>query len=227
MRYSIDTDHIDLSDLRKRIEETDLIPSRQPLLDGIEQKFDALESHGIATFGCLREELKNNKRMEALSVKTKISVEYLVLLRREIEGYLPKPFQLTEFNWLPQNEIAKLQTVEIRNTADLYEALDSLVDTNNLQEKTGIDPAVLEDLIRLVDLTRVQWTSPTTARMVIEASYGSVEKLASAQAEELHAALQHINDGGRYFKGQIGLRDIKRLIKAAGYLADNQPIDTR
>lgn len=221
MKYSIDTDHIDLSDLRKRIEETDLIPSRQPLLNGIEQNFDALESHGIATFSCLREELKNNKRMEALSIKTRISVEYLVLLRREIESYLPKPFQLTEFDWLPQNEITKLEAVGIRNTADLYEALDNLVDTSNLQEKTGIDPAVLEDLIRLVDLTRVQWTSPTAARMYIEASYGSVEKLASAQAEELHATLQHINAGGRYFRGQIGLRDIKRLIKAAGYLADN------
>lgn len=220
MNYNIDTDRISLADLRKRIEETDLVPSRQSLLDGIEQKFYALESFGIATFSGLREELKNSKRMEALSVKTAISVEYLVLLRREIESYLPKPIKLAEFDWLPQNEIAKLECVRIRNTADLYEALDSLTGKNNLVEKTGIDPAVLEELIHLIDLTRVQWTSPMTARMYIEASYDNVEKLASAQPEELHAALQRVNEGGRYFKGQIGLRDIKRLIKAAGYLIE-------
>ena len=126
MRYSIDTDRISLTDLKKRIEETDLVPSRQPLLDGIEQKFHALESRGITTFSCLRDELKNKKRMETLSIKTGISVEYLVLLRREIESYLPKPFPLTEFDWLPQNEIAKLGAMGIRNTEELYEALQNL-----------------------------------------------------------------------------------------------------
>jgi len=220
MRYSIDTDRVSLNDLKKRIEETDLVPSRQSLLDGIEQKFHALESCGITTFSCLREELKNKKRMEALSIKTEISIEYMVLLRREIESYLPKPFPLTEFEWLPQHEIAKLGVMGIRNSEDLYEALDSFKDTSNLQEKTGIDPAVLEDLIRLVALTRVQWTSPTLARVYVEASFKSVEKLASAQAEELHSAIQNINTGGRYFKGQIGLRDIQRLIKAAQYLVE-------
>jgi len=144
----------------------------------------------------------------------------MVLLRREIESYLPKPFPLTEFEWLPQHEIAKLGVMGIRNSEDLYEALDSFEDTSNLQEKTGIDPAVLEDLIRLVALTRVQWTSPTLARVYVEASFKSVEKLASAQAEELHSAIQNINTGGRYFKGQIGLRDIQRLIKAAQYLVE-------
>lgn len=158
--------------------------------------------------------------MEALSIKTEISVEYLVLLRRETESYLPKPFPLTEFEWLPQHEIAKLGVMGIRNTEDLYEALDSFEDTSNLQDKTGIDLAVLENLIRLVALTRVQWTSPTLARVYIEASYGTVEKLASAQAEELQCAIQNINAGGRFFKGQIGLRDIQRLIEAAEYLVE-------
>ena len=220
MRYSIDTDRISLADLRKRIEETDLIPSRQPLLDGIEQKFHALESHGLVSFECLRDELKSKKRIEALSIKTGICMEYLVLLRREIESYLPKPFQLAEFDWIPQIEIAKLAAAGIRNTADLYEALDSSTDTSSLEEKTGNDPAVLQDLIHLVALTRVQWTSPTTARMCIEASYETVEKLAHAQALELYTAIQRVNEGGRYFKGQIGLRDIKRLIQAAGYLVE-------
>lgn len=220
MRYSIDTDRISLANLKKRIEETDLVPSRQPLVDGIGQKFLALESCGITTFSCLREELKNKKRMEALSTKTGISNEYLVLLRREIESYLPKPFLLTEFDWLPQDEIAKLGVVGIRNTEELYEALESFADTSDLQDRTGIDPAVLGNLISLVALTRVQWTSPILARVYIEASYSSVEKLASAQAEELHSAIQNINAGGRYFKGQIGLRDIQRLIKAAKYLGE-------
>jgi hypothetical protein len=78
--------------------------------------------------------------------------------------------------------------------------------------------AILESLVQLADLTRVQWVSPTAARMLVEAGYDSVSKLAVADAEDLCEALVRINEGGRFFKGKIGLRDIKRLVKAASYV---------
>ena len=81
-----------------------------------------------------------------------------------------------------------------------------------------MDVAVLEVLVRLVDLTRVQWVSPTTARMLVETGYDSASKVAAADAEDLYEALARVNEGDRFFKGKIGLRDVKRVVQAAGYV---------
>jgi hypothetical protein len=219
MAYYIDAEQVSLDSLRKRIEETDLVPSRASLLDEIQAKFKALEQEGITTLARLRNEIKNAKRLEAVSNTTGIDRQYLTLLRREIEGYFPKPAALKDLDWLPEGEIAKLEENGIRDAAALYQAASSAKSRTELAESTGVDVAVLEALVRLADLTRVQWVSPTTARMLVEAACDSASKLAAADAEELCEALVRVNEGGRFFKGKIGLRDIKRLVRAASYEA--------
>jgi hypothetical protein len=69
----------------------------------------------------------------------------------------------------------------------------------------------------------MHWVSPTAARMLIEAGYDSASAVAAADAEELCEALVRANADHRFFKGQIGLRDIRRLVRAAGYVADSVP----
>jgi hypothetical protein len=220
MEYHIDAEKVSLDDLRTRIDETDLVPSRVSLLEGIGVNFKALEKQGITTLAGLRKELKNAKRLEALSKKTRISTQYLTLLRREIEGYFPKPPALKAFEWLPQEEIARLEGQGIRDAAALCKAAGSTAGRAELVKTAGVDPAVLETLARLADLTRVQWVSPTTARMLLETGCDSVSRLAAADAETLCNALERVNEGSRFFKGKIGLRDIKRLVRAAGYVQE-------
>jgi hypothetical protein len=215
MPYSIDAEKISLDDLRKRIEATDLIPSRIPLLDQLESKMKALEQQGITTLARLRNELKNPKRLEALANATGIDAQYLVLLRREIEGYFPKPCALKSFDWLPAAEVVKLEQQGIADTAALYEAAGSAQKRAELIQSSGVDPVTLEALAQLADLSRVQWVSPTFARMLVAAGYDSVAKVAQAGAEDLYDALVQVNAGDRFFKGKIGLRDVKRLIQAA------------
>ncbi len=218
MTYHMDAERVGLDELRKRIVETDLIPSRAALLDGITEKMKALEQQGITTLAGLRNELKSPKRLEALSETTGIDTKYLILLRREIEGYFPKPSALEAFDWLPGGEIAKLEGGGIRHAAALWEAAGSIDGRTELAKSTGVDVAVLEVLVRLVDLTRVQWVSPTTARMLVEAGYDSASKVAAADAEDLYEALARVNEGDRFFKGKIRLRDVKRVVQAAGYV---------
>jgi hypothetical protein len=43
MAYYLDAEKTNLDDLQKRIEDTDLVPSRALLLDGIQKKFKTLE----------------------------------------------------------------------------------------------------------------------------------------------------------------------------------------
>lgn len=218
MAYYIDAGKVSLDDLKKRIEETDLVPSRASLLDRIDGKLKALEQQGITTLANLRNELRNSKRLEAVSNATGIETQYLILLRREIEGYFPKPSALKVFDWLPKGAIAILEENGIRDTTALYKAASSGNGRTELAKSTGVDVSILEALVRLADLTRVQWVSPTVARMLVEAGYDSVSKVAAADADDLCQALMHINEGDRFFKGKIGLRDIKRLIRAASYV---------
>ncbi len=218
MAYHLDAKKISLDDLRKRIEATDLVPSRASLLDGLGLKMKALEKQGIVTLADLRNEFKTAKRLESLSKSTGIETQYLTLLRREVEGWFPKPFPLKDFDGLPQSEVAKLERAGIRDSAALYEATDSQSKRTALANNLGMDSATLETFAQLVDLTRVQWTSPTAARMLLEAGCDSDSKLAGMDADELYEALARVNAGNKFFKGRIGLRDVKRLIQAAGYV---------
>ena len=42
--------------------------------------------------------------------------------------------------------------------------------------------------------------------------------LAAADAEDLHKALMQINEADKFYKDNVGLRDVKRLIRSAGYI---------
>jgi hypothetical protein len=218
MAYHIDAEKISLDDLRNRIEATDLVPSRASLADEVRKKMRSLEKQGIITLASLRDELKNSKRLAAVSEATGIDTQYLILLRREIESYFPKPVALKVFDWLPKDEIAKLEQNEIRDTAALYEMTSSVKKRSVLAKSTGADTAMLEILARLADLMRVQWVSPTFARMLIVAGYDSAAKVAAANADDLCVALASINYREKIFPGKIGLRDIKRLVQAASYV---------
>jgi len=218
MVYHTEANHISLDDLRERIAATDLVPSRASLTDGIGDKMDALQEQGIATLACLRDELKNARRLTAVAEKTGIDSQYLILLRREIEGYFPKPVALKEFDWLPKDDIVKLEQSEIGDTAVLYAMTSSAKKRSELAESTGVRSAALDILAQVADLMRVQWVSPTFARMLVAAGYESAAQVAAADADDLCEALARVNTGNRFFKGKIGLRDTKRLIQAARYV---------
>jgi predicted flap endonuclease-1-like 5' DNA nuclease len=218
MKKFSNAEKVNLRDVRKRIEQTDLVPSRLPLLDGIERSFQALEKRGIATLAGLRGEWKTAKRRELLAKASGIDMQYLVLLRREVESWFPKPFPLKSFDWFPKSDIAKLEKAGIHDTAALFRAAESRKERSALAKAAGAAPGVVDDLFRCADLTRVQWVSPAAARMLMETGCNSAAELSAADATDLCAGLERVNAGGKFFKGKIGLRDVKRLVRAAEYV---------
>jgi len=218
MAYHIDADKVTLEDLLVRIKETDLVPSRVLLLEGIDDNFSNLKMNGIFTLADFRKFVKYSKNIVPLAEKTHINAEYLTLLRREVEGYFPKSFSLSEFIWLNKNEIAKLENIGYKNTALLYEALETSSKREELINSSFLDKDFIDEISSLVDLTRIQWVSPIVARMLFDAGYKSVKSVAEANYEELYKLFEKVNDANKYFKGKIGLRDVKRLIKAALYV---------
>ncbi|KUO74972.1 MAG: hypothetical protein APF77_13580 [Clostridia bacterium BRH_c25] len=218
MSYYIDADKVKLDDLLIRIKETDLVPSRSLLLEGIEENFSKLKMNRIFTLADFRKSVKNSKNIVPLAEKTNINIEYLTLLRREVEGYFPKAFPLSDFVWLDKNEIAKLENKGYKNTALLYEALETSSKREEIFSSGVLDNDFVDEISSLVGLTRIQWVSPTAARMLFDSGYKDAKSVAEANAEELYRSLEKVNDANKYFKGNIGLRDVKRLIKAASYV---------
>jgi hypothetical protein len=216
MSYHMDDQSMSLDDLQERLEASDLIPSRQPLVDGIRKQISSLKKAGILSVAALRARLKNAKSIASLASEAAVDSDYLILLRREVEGYFPKPLPLKEFNWMEKESLAKLEAAGIKNTEQLYSA--SLSRTSTLSENTRLSENELSKWLALADLSRIQWVSPTVARVLIAAGFNSSALVEGADPEALFEAIQKANEGAWVYKGKIGLRDIKRLIAAAAYV---------
>lgn len=215
MAYHLDAEKIDLVALQKRIESTDLVPSRAALLDRIGAKMDSLRANGIRSLAALRAELKTPRRLKALAAAAGVAEPYLVLLRREIEGYFPKPFPLASIDAVPENVLASLAQSGISSSADLFDASDSPKKLARLAESSGLPLPSLRPLACLADLMRVQWVGPVFARMLFDCGCDGASKVAAADPEALCAALAKANARSACFKGTIGLRDVRRLVFAA------------
>jgi predicted flap endonuclease-1-like 5' DNA nuclease len=218
MPYHLDFLKMDLSDLQAKLERTDLIPSHLPLLDGIERKLSALEKAGISDLEALSSALRGGRGPASLATKSGLSEDYLVLLRRVIEGFRPKPIPLGDYPGIEPGTAAALGGEGIRDSKALYEAAPDEKATKALAKKAGIAVRTVQELLDLADLSRIQWVSPTFARVLHDAGYRKASDIAAANAEEVYKAVIRANEGGRLYKGKIGLRDIRRLVVLAGEL---------
>lgn len=211
MTYYLDEDATTLGHIRKRLETTDLIPSHQPLLTGIEEKFRRLERAGCRSIRSLRARLKNAKAQASLAEESGLEPDYLALLRRVVEGFFPKPVPLAAFDWIDSSLLQQLEAAGITNTEQLHRtARDGSV--------TGMRATQLSELIALADLSRTQWVSPTFARVLVAAGFSSAAALAKADAEALYQAVAKANEGARFYKAKVGVRDMRRLVNAASYV---------
>jgi hypothetical protein len=67
MPYYLNANETTIKGLQKRLQETDLVPSRIKLLENIDNTFKKLAMAGISTFADLRNELKNSKNISSFS----------------------------------------------------------------------------------------------------------------------------------------------------------------
>lgn len=213
-RGAMDNRLTDLAELQSRIESTDLIPSQRVLLDGLGDKMDYLKRAGIHSLADLRVRLKNKGKLENLAKDSGIDADYLTVLRRYIEGLFPRPRPLKAFDWIDKDLVAKLEAIEIKNTQQLYEARSS----NQVPaQDSDFAKRDMKELAALSDLSRIQWVSPVFSRTLIAAGYDSAEKVSKAKPQELYEALLRANEDARFYRGTVGLRDIKRLIAMAAF----------
>ncbi len=216
MPYYADDRSTDLSSLQARLEDTDLIPSQLPLRDGLGEKMTALREAGIESVADLRAALKSARSLASLAERSGVDPAYLKLLKRTVNGFFPKPRSLGEADWLDESTITALQKAGIRNTKQLFEANES--DIADLARQAGAEPEDLAELGTVSNLCRIQWVSPSFARVLMAAGMVDAAAIARADPDALYAAIAEANEGAKFYKGKVGLRDVRRLVTAAGYV---------
>ncbi len=204
-----------LEDLQDRILSSDLIPSHEPLRDGLAAKLAAIQAAGVQNAAELLVTLKSARSSAALATSTGIDLTYLQLLRRAVNGFFPKPRPLKDIDWLGDDAVASLATVGIKNTAQLFEAASDPV---ALTQQTGLQHKTLDEMVAIADLCRIQWVSPGFARVLVAVGLRTASEVARADPDALCAAIAATNAEAKFYKGKVGLRDVKRLVKAAAYV---------
>lgn len=199
---------VTLEEVKNRLLNCDLVPSRVLLLEDIAAKFNLMKLSGITSLKELYTVIKNKKKLTLFSINSGIDLEYLTILKREISSYIPKKIKLKEFQSVNRELLDHYESMGITNSIDLYNRFK----TENIKEESIIT------LFHLVQLTRIQWVSPLTAEMFIAADYNTPMKISESKADIMSNDLKIINSNNRFFIGNIGLRDVERVIYAAQYI---------
>jgi hypothetical protein len=207
--YYLDLSTFSLEKLKTQIKETRLLPSQQVLKDDLDERFACLERNGIENLEQLQKVLKTKSDVLSYAEETGLPVDYLTVLRREVNSYQPKPIKLKDFPGVDPEVIQKLEQIGIKNTKQLFPNILTLQDRHEFGEQHQIQQDDILELTKLTDVARLKWVGPKFARLLIESDYDTVEKIANSNYEELYRALVRTNERHNIYKGKFGLEDMK------------------
>ena len=203
----MDIDKISIEDLKRFLQERDLLPSRKILKQNIDQYFALIEDEGINNVAQLVKVISSKKKIEDFSVRSKIPIEYLTILRREVGSFTPKPVKLKEFPGMDIDLIERLQQENVVNSSTFY----------NLYVSQKRDKA-LNELSCLCDLVRVNGIGAVAARVFYDAGFHSVSDIACADSADMLGKITKINDEKQYYKVAIREKDMQFCIDYAKML---------
>jgi hypothetical protein len=209
--YHIDPKEFSLQYLEENLTSRELIPSRKALVEDIHSKFKLLGDIGIQTLDDLLRSLKNKKGIEEVSGKTGISLDYLTLLRREANSYLPNPVSLSKLPGVDSDVISILAENGIKNSRHMYERACTESDRKLLSEMIGLSSDVLKELVGLSDLVRAYGVGPVFARILFDTGIHSIQELIQYTSEEI---IQLYEDKFHQ-KADFSLRDMNFSLEIA------------
>jgi len=215
MGYYIDIEKISIDDYRSKLEAAYLPPSRMMLKDKAEERFGYFKNIGINNIKELLFLLKKKDKLAELQKIDCFSGDYLTILLRELNSTLPKPNRIADFEGISEDTISKLEQIGITNTEKLYDRIVTSDKRHGLALSTGIKDSDILELSCLTDLSRIKWVGVTFARMLYDLGIDTAEKASKSDPVDLHFRINLLNKSNGFFKGQIGLNDIKIVVAAA------------
>jgi hypothetical protein len=216
--YYPDLNLISLAQFQQRLAKQDLLPSRQILHEDLNGRFEALAAMGIRDMQALSEAVKTKKRLSQFAQASGLPLDYLTILRREVNSYHPKPVNLNSFPGVDGDWAAKLAEAGIKNSYHLYEQMRTAEQQKTLSEQTGVAPETLHELLALSDLVRISGVGPVFARMLYDIDVQSTSALAEARAAPLFNKLMDLNIGKAYTSAVFTEKDVAYCIELAQML---------
>lgn len=143
--------------------------------------------------------------MQSFAEVTGLPVDYLTVLRREVNSYKPKPINLKDFPGVKLELIQKLEQAGIKNTKQIFEKVRTEEERWAFANQVQISYKDILELTKLTDVARLKWVGPKFARLLVELNYDTVEKVANSNYEALYQDLLRTNEEKGVYKGKFGL----------------------
>ena len=213
--YYTDLEQFSLESFKRLLETKELSPGRRILKEDIPKRFEILASMGINNVKELTDLLKSKERAVRFAQDSGLPLDYVVILRREANSYLPKPVNLRDIPGVNPAHIERLAGVGIKNSKHLFERGKNVRDRAELSRQIDVPGIVLLELVGLSDLVRISGVGPVFARIIFEAGIDTLEKLSNSSAGALFAELVDINDDRGYTKAKFTVKDVRYCISAA------------
>lgn len=217
-QYHLDFDEFSLQKLKGSLQKRKMIPSRVILKQDIEERFKILDSNGIKTLKELIDVLKSSQKIDLFSEKTGLSVEYLTILKREINSYHPNPIILKKFPGIDTKIIETLEKLGIRNTKQFFNNVNCNKGTHQLALEAGVSEDKIEELASLSDLARLYGVGPVFARIIFDVGINSVETFIKYSAKDFIELYENKTQK----KADFGVSDINFSLEMAKELLANK-----
>jgi hypothetical protein len=211
MKYNMDLSKMVLQKYKTFLKNRNLFPSRQILYENIDDNFQIFEDCGFKNLSDLKQAISTPAKIEKLSKETNISPEYLNILRRELGTFDKKGISFKDFPIIDNDTISKLEKKGIKNTKDFYEYPN--------KNKLGISVEMINSLISLSCLVRINGVAAIAALTFYEAGYKTIRDIISSTKEEMLQKITKINDEKKYYKAKLGLKDMQFVIDFANLIA--------
>ena len=183
--YHIDLEKYSLTKFKEELIQAEIIPSRKILKDEINLRFEILRDNGVENLQNLSNLLKTPKKTREFAKITGLPEDYLLILRREVNSYQPKPVNLEKFPGVKTDTVQKLKNQGIINTGHLFERVKTPEERNKLAIETGVSDCEILELTKLTDLSRVKWIGPIFARIFVDSGTDTVFKLSKSDYKSI------------------------------------------
>ena len=210
-QYHIDLEKFTLDKFKQSLKQREMIPSRVILKEEIDQRFNVLSANGINNLKNLVDALKTKVKVESFSRQTDLTIEYLTILKREANSYLPNPKKLKDFTGIDENDIQALENIGIKNSKQLFNKINIEMSVDQLSEQTGVSEDKLKELAALSDLVRIYGVGPAFARIIYDVGIDSLEAFVQCSAEDFI----HIYEEKTGKKADFGVNDINFSLEVA------------
>lgn len=207
--YSIDTQKFSLQQLKDLIREKELLPGRVALKDDIDNQFSRLEAVNILSLGDLQNACKTKTKMQALAQKTGLALDYLILLRREANSYIPTPVKLSLLCAEEKKMLQVLARQGIEDSKQFFDRAATRSARKQLTAECSLSSKQTQALATLCDLIRMPGVGPVFAQMLAAAGICSVQQFLETDDSEILNQWKIFKTKQSQIKVNLSLKDIR------------------